>query len=142
MGVRLNNDSIELGIVTSNQVAMVDFYRDVLGLEDQGAHPIPGATMHDLMCGASKIKLVSPKPEQPTAPGISEHTAEVVSTMWRNSGPGYRYWTILISNLSEVLASCRAASVRIAVPETEFKSGVHFAIVEDPDGNWIELLQR
>ena len=54
---------------------------------------------------------------------------------------GYRYWTISVSNLAEVTAACEAAGYRVAVPVTELRPGITISIIEDPDGNWVELLQ-
>jgi glyoxylase I family protein len=131
MGANLTKDSIDLGIVTKDAAAAVAFYRDVLGFEDLGESPMPGGTMHRLQCGTSTIKVVAPRREPPaTAPpgGIQGST-------------GYRYWTISVSNLADLVAACEGAGRKIAVPITELRPGVTIAIVEDPDGNWVEFLQ-
>ena len=130
MPVKLSKDSIDLGIVTTDAAAAVGFYRDVLGFEDLGEMPMPGGTMHRLMCGTSAIKIVTPrKPPAGTAPpgGIQGAT-------------GYRYWTISVSNLEELVADCEAAGRTVVVPVTELRPGVRIAIAEDPDGNWVEFL--
>jgi glyoxylase I family protein len=131
MGVQLTKDSIDLGIVTTKPEEALAFYRDVLGFEDQGEMPMPGGTMHRLLCGSSTIKLVNPRKTPPaTAPpgGIQGST-------------GYRYWTISVSNLGDVVSACEAAGRSVVVPITELRPGITIAIVEDPDGNWVELLQ-
>jgi glyoxylase I family protein len=130
MAVELSKDSIDLGIVVQDPAAALAFYRDVLGFEDLGEMPMPGGTMHRLQCGTSVIKLVAPKKAPPaTAPpgGIQGAT-------------GYRYWTISVTNLTDVVAACEAAGHKVAVPVTELRPGITIAIVEDPDGNWVELL--
>jgi len=131
MAVNLTKDSIDLGIVTSDAAAAVAFYRDVLGFEDMGESPMPGGAMHRLRCGTSAIKIVSPR----RTPAASAPTGGI------QGATGYRYWTISVSNLEEVVAACEAAGRTIAVPKTELRPGVTIAIVEDPDGNWVELLQ-
>ena len=131
MAVELTKDSIDLGIVVRDAEAALAFYRDVLGFEDLGERPMPGGVMHRLGCGTSVIKLVSLKrPPAAAAPpgGIG-------------GGSGYRYWTISVSNMEDVVAACEAAGRPIAVPITELAPGVTIAIVEDPDGNWVELLK-
>jgi glyoxylase I family protein len=130
MSVQLTKDSIDLGIVTVHAEALVGFYRDVLGLEDLGRFPTRVGSMHRLGCGTSVIKIVSSSPPPAaTAPGggISGAT-------------GYRYWTIPVSNLTEVVAACQAAGHAIPQPITAVRPGLTSAIVEDPDGNWVELL--
>ncbi len=131
MSVELTKNSIDLGIITNNQEAMVGFYRDVLGFKDAGTMKIPGGLMHRLICGTSAIKLVAMnKPVAVAAPpgGLAGAT-------------GYRYCTIIVSNLDAIIAACEAANAKIAVPITEFRPGVRIAMVEDPDGNWVEFGQ-
>jgi predicted enzyme related to lactoylglutathione lyase len=82
------------------------------------------------MCGDSMIKIVIPGKEPPgtAAPGGI------------NGSTGYRYWTISVSNLSEILATCGASGYKVVVPETELRPGLRIGMVEDPDGNWVEFL--
>jgi glyoxylase I family protein len=131
VGVALTKDSIDLGIVVSDPDAALAFYRDMLGFESVGEMKIPGGKMYRLMCGTSLIKLVhldTPPPAKAPPGGIP-------------GGFGYRYWTMSVSNIEELTQSCAAAGYRVAVPMREIRPGVHFAIVEDPEGNWVEFLQ-
>ena len=110
--------------------ASLAFYRDTLGFTDAGEMPIPGGTMRRLMCGSSVIKLLSPGRTPPAvAPpgGIQGAT-------------GYRYWTITIKNLAALVDQCSSAGYTVAIPVTVLRPGVTIAIVEDPDGNWVEFL--
>ena len=132
MGVALTKDSIDLGIVVKDSDASLAFYRDTLGFEDQGTMPMPGGgTMFRLMCGTSLIKLVSladpPTAEAPPG-GIAGAT-------------GYRYWTVSVSNLDELAAACGEAGYKVAVSPREIRPGIKIAMIEDPDGNWVELLE-
>ena len=88
--------------------------------------------MHRLWCGESLIKIVVPDREPPAmaAPGGIQ------------GATGYRYWTISVDNLSELVAACEAGGYKVAVPETEIRPGVTIAMVEDPDGNWVEFLSN
>ena len=131
MGMTLSKQAIDLGIVTTNGGPMLAFYRDVLGLTLQGEMPMPGGVgvMHRLLCGDSLIKLVVlPAVPAPAAPGGIQGAA------------GYRYWTITISNLGEMVAACQAAGAKVVMGEREIRPGVRIAIVADPDGNWVEFL--
>ena len=131
MGMTLTKQAIDLGIVTTNGAAMLAFYRDVLGLKLQGEMPMPGGVglMHRLLCGDSLIKLVVlPAVPASAAPGGIQGAA------------GYRYWTITISNLAEMVAACSAAGAKVVMAEREIRPGVRIAIVADPDGNWVEFL--
>ena len=132
MTAQLTKDSIDLGIVVSDGDKALAFYRDTLGFEHSGDMPMPGGgTMHRLLCGTSMIKLVVPGKTPPaTAPpgGI-------------NGSTGYRYWTISVSNLEDVVKACNDGGYKVAVPVTEIRPGISIAIVEDPDGNWVEFLK-
>ena len=132
MGIALTKEGIDLGIVTNNGEAALKFYRDTLGFKHEGDIPFPmGGTMHRLWCGGSLIKVVvpDPAPENTAAGGpITQST-------------GYRYWTISVSNLEELVAACRAGGYNVPIEPREIRAGVTIAMVEDPDGNWVEFLQ-
>ena len=132
MGMNITKSAIDLGIVTTNGAAMLAFYQEVLGLKPQGEMPMPGGTgvMHRLLCGDSLIKLVVLPAVPATAPpgGIQ-------------GAAGYRYWTITIDNLLEMVAACADAGHKVVMGAREIRPGVRIAIVADPDGNWVEFLQ-
>ena len=132
MGMNITKSAIDLGIVTTNGPAMLAFYQQVLGLKLQGEMPMPGGTgvMHRLLCGDSLIKLVVlPAVPATAAPGGIQGAA------------GYRYWTITINNLPEMVAACADAGHKVVMGAREIRPGVRIAIVADPDGNWVEFLQ-
>jgi catechol 2,3-dioxygenase-like lactoylglutathione lyase family enzyme len=132
MGIQLTKDSVDLGIVVRDADKALAFYRDLLGFVPVGESAFPGGgTMHRLMCGASMIKLVAlgKVPEAANPPG------GIVAAS------GYRYWTISVSNLDEVVAAATKAGVKIAMGRTEIRPGISIAMLEDPDGNWVELLE-
>jgi glyoxylase I family protein len=130
--IKLNKDSIDIGIVVRDADAALKFYRDTLGFEDTGSMPMPGGgTMYRLLCGSTLVKLVSPgKQLDAVAPpgGI-------------NGAYGYRYWTISIPNLDELTATCESAGYKVAMSPREIRAGVRISMIEDPDGNWVELLE-
>ncbi len=131
MGIAITKRAIDLGIVTTNGDAMLKFYRDVLGLQYLREIKMPGGgVMHQLGCGDTVIKVVvvDSLPAKTPVGGI-------------RGANGYRYWTISVSNLSDLMKTCGDAGYKIAVKEVEFRPGVKIGIVEDPDGNWVEFLQ-
>ncbi len=132
MTVEITKDSIDLGIITKDLEPMLAFYRDTLGLKPDGEMPMGGGShMTRLSCGTSTIKIVvnGKEPSATSAPGgIGGST-------------GYRYWTISVSNLRAVTDECAEKGYKIAVPATEIREGILISIIEDPDGNWVELLQ-
>lgn len=124
--------AIDLGIVVTDADAALKFYRDTLGFVHEGEMPMPGGgLMHRTRCGDSLIKLVKPGRE----PGAKAAPGGLAGAY------GLRYWTIHISNLDEVIKRCRDGGYAIAVEPVEFRPGLRIAIVEDPDGNWVEFAE-
>ncbi len=132
MVVNVMKDSIDIGLVTGNIEAMTTFYRDTLGLPQEAILDMPGGTtMTRLICGTTIVKLLSHSqtPEAANPPGgISGAT-------------GIRYFTITVDNLEEITKACEVAGYKIAVSPREIRPGITISMIEDPDGNWVELLQ-
>jgi glyoxylase I family protein len=132
MTIELTKDSVDIGIVVRDAEAALAFYRDTLGFEDTGTMPIQGGgTMYRLMCGTTLVKLVAPDDELPAAnpPGGPRR------------GYGLRYWTISVPDVDGLTATCEAAGYKVALTPREARPGVRISMIEDPDGNWVELLQ-
>lgn len=132
MAVDITKPSIDLGIIAIDIDAMMTFYEQTLGLPLEGSMPMPGGgTMNRFKAGDSVIKVISLEPQaEAAAPpgGIRGAT-------------GYRYWTITVSNLPECIEKADAAGAKIIVRSKEVRPGITIAILADPDGNWVELLQ-
>lgn len=132
MSLDIVRDSIDLGIVVRDADRALAFYRDCLGLRDEGTMPMPGGgTMHRLRCGESLIKLVA----LPEAPAESAAPGGIVGAS------GYRYWTITVSNLRDAVEAVEKAGYSVAVTPREIRPGIEISMLVDPDGNWVELLQ-
>ncbi len=133
MTVQLAKSSIDLGIVITDSQKSLAFYRDLLGFEHVADTPMPiagGGTMHRLNCGETLLKLVklNNDPERDGRGGIAAST-------------GMRYFTMIVTNLNDIMTACEEAGVTVAVPITEVRPGVTIGMVEDPDGNWVEFVE-
>jgi predicted enzyme related to lactoylglutathione lyase len=132
MALQITKDSIDLGIVTKDAEASLKFYRDTLGLTEDGAMDMPGGgKMVRLACGTTTVKIVvnAKEPAASAAPGGI------------GGATGYRYFTISVSNLKDATDECAEAGYKVVVPPTEIRAGITISMIEDPDGNWVELLQ-
>jgi catechol 2,3-dioxygenase-like lactoylglutathione lyase family enzyme len=110
---------------------MLAFYRDLLGLKLVREMPMPGGQgqMFLLACGDSLVKVVVlPSAPARAAPGGIQGAA------------GYRYFTITVGNITQMMQACADGGRKAVVPEREIRPGVRIGIVEDPDGNWVEFL--
>ena len=131
MTLDITKPGIDLGIVTANGEAMNAFYGETLGLDHIGEFKMGGGTlMQRYQCGNSVLKVV-------VLPGEAPATAAPGGI---NGATGFRYFTITVSDITGSVAACEAAGATIAVPVTELRPGITIAMVEDPDGNWVELL--
>ena len=131
MTIKLAKDSIDLALVTNQLEEMTAFYRDVLGFEDRGqiaARSTPGGRVAQLQCGSSLIKLV-----RYATPSFDERA--------RGLGVvGFRYVTLHVRNLEEVVEACERAGRPVVTPIKHIDPQIRVAIVEDPDGNLVEFL--
>ena len=133
MAIQLKKNSVDLGIVVSDGVAALKFYCDTLGLNKIGEADMGVGTMHRLMAGESMIKVwvMNDGIKSNAAPGGP-----------RGGAGGLRYWTISVMNLEEMVSKVNAAGYAIPTPATEIRPGVRIAMIEDPDGNYLELLEQ
>jgi glyoxylase I family protein len=133
MTIEVKKPAIDIGIVTRNIDAMMTFYTDTLGLEFEATIAMPGGgKMNRFKVGDSIIKVIEldPAPAADAAPGGIR------------AATGYRYWTITVANLGACVAKAEAAGSKIVVPAKEVRPGITIAIIADPDGNWVELLEN
>jgi glyoxylase I family protein len=129
----LTKPAIDLGIITRDAAPMLAFYRNFLGLPMESVIPMPsGGTMHRLTAGDSVLKIV-----QLDKPPLADAVPGGIP-----AATGMRYFTFHISNLQHVVPACEQAGHKVVVPIKTIRPGVSIAIVEDPDGNWVELLQN
>jgi predicted enzyme related to lactoylglutathione lyase len=133
MTLQLTKDGMDLGIVTTNGDAMLEFYRDVIGFEFEATLDMAavGITMHRVWAGKSLLKLVVPHK-------TPEHTA-VAGGM--QTSTGMRYFTLSVSNLDEILADVEKSGCKVVWPRRQIRPGVDVGMVEDPDGNWVEFIE-
>jgi catechol 2,3-dioxygenase-like lactoylglutathione lyase family enzyme len=132
MTLRVAQDAIDLGIVTTNEAKMRDFYERVLGLAIAADVPISNmGRIVKLQCGGSVIKLfVLEEPPESGTPASHYLGAT-----------GLRYFTVHIANLRDSIAACRVEGVPIVNDIVEPRPGVLAALIADPDGNTIELME-
>ncbi|MET0455584.1 MAG: VOC family protein [Mycobacterium sp.] len=131
MKLDLLSPSVEIGLVTTNLQAMVEFYEGFLGLEPQGEIEFADGSQRRYALGGSVVKLVTytSAPPLPAAPGGGRARA------------GLRYFTIGVRNLRDVASQVLAAGYEVVEPPTEFAPvpGMGWMFIADPDGNSIEL---
>lgn len=129
--MQLTKDGIDLGIVVSDIDKALVFYRDFLGLPYERSMPMSKTTtLHFLKAGKTSIKLW----ELTEPPGAAGTTWPLDAQL------GMRYITLSVSNLDEIVDGA-GDGVKVIMGATELMPGVKIAMLADPDGNAVELLQ-
>lgn len=132
MGIELGKPALDVGIVTTAFDRMRAFYADVLGFEALDPIVFPGVgTVNRFVVGESILRLFVPD-AAPTAPNPTE---SFLTTS------GFRYVTLNTTNLHAVVDACREFGVNVPRDPAEIRPGVFMCQVQDPDGNWLELMQ-
>jgi catechol 2,3-dioxygenase-like lactoylglutathione lyase family enzyme len=131
MTAKLAKPALDVGVVTGDVSRALAFYTGALGFAKSEEIPFPGVgVLHRLRVGESFFKLLAPeKPPAARAPGGGI-----------TGGIGFRYVTFQVTNLDETFEACRKAGARILVEPRPLRPSVRMAMVEDPDGNVVELL--
>lgn len=132
MGLELAKPTIDIGIVTTDRKASAAFYGDVLGLPRLGELRMDGFTISRFQVGDCVLKILE----------FDRPPAARVVRGGLGAATGIRYWTISVSDLDQVLADCRAAGRPIIDGPAQIRPGVSIALVEDPDGNIVEFVER
>lgn len=126
--------AVDAGILVTDMEQALTFYRDLLELAviaEISTSLIGKGRMVQLQHGASLIKLVEMEqaPSQTSPSGLS-------------SAFGYRYITLMITDMEAVIQKIEQANVPIALPLTPLGNGARIIMVEDPDGNIVEFVQE
>ena len=125
--------AIDVGVIVTDIEQALRFYRDLIGLQVVGevtTSLIGKGRLVQLKHGQSLIKLLqmdkTPLQKSPTGLSVAF---------------GYRYITLLVSNLETLMQKMAQHQVTIAIPITQLSYGATIAMVEDPDGNIVEFVK-
>lgn len=137
VGVR-RDCAADIGIAVRDVAHMLAFYRDGLGLDEVVRDPaltvLSGRrrTLAEFEAGASRIKLWCFEADPPPAPEPE-----------RLEQAGLRYLTLRVTGIDALAARLDELGFPLPDPprDATFMPGVRLAFAQDPDGNWIELLE-
>ena len=130
--IKFTSKTIDIGLVTANRDLMLNFYENILGFEKEIEIPFPGlGTVNKLNYGSGYIKILVLENEPANENPVGDFS----------TSNGIRYITINLSNLDEVINECSKNNINIINSGTSIRPGVVIGLIEDPDGNLIELMQ-
>jgi predicted enzyme related to lactoylglutathione lyase len=122
----------QIGIVVKDLAPMVDFYEGLLGFEHLDDLEMPNGLMKRFVFGDAGLKLLALDGPPATAGTPGGPTGGV---------SGIRYLTVEVPDVGAAVDKCVAAGGAVPMPIFEYSPGLPVAIVEDPEGNWVELIQ-
>jgi predicted enzyme related to lactoylglutathione lyase len=122
---------VEIGLV-SERDDLVDFYRDTFVLDVLEPRSFPIGTVHRLGAGDAMVKIMVP--DDP--PSASEPARE---QFWDRAG--LQYFALWVDDLDAVATRCMQAGGVVATGPLDVRPGLRSALVHDPDGNVIEVME-
>ena len=119
-----------VGLTVDDAHATCSFLIKVLGFEAGKSEDLPalGTTKQEVIAGDTTLKVWQLNDLPAETGAISDYS-------------GIRYLTVVVDNIDAVVARARDSERIIPVPPQEFAPGIRKAIIEDPDGNWFELVE-
>ena len=130
--INFTSKAIDIGIVTSNKESILNFYENILGFTNEVQIPFPGlGTVNKISYGIGYIKVLVLDDKPSNTNPIGDFS----------TSNGIRYITINLSNLDELITICSKNNVAIINSGMTIRPGVTVALIQDPDGNLIELMQ-
>jgi catechol 2,3-dioxygenase-like lactoylglutathione lyase family enzyme len=130
--MKLTDNPLQVGIITSDSDRAEHFYTEVLGLPKvEPRTELPGGgEIRRVRCGDVIIKLNRPGTPPPVGAPSGKHS----------DATGIRYLTFAIENAREIYDEVSAAGYTIPMELRESPSRIVF-FVQDPDGNNLEFVQ-
>ena len=124
--INFTSGAIDVGMVTTNDHEMLNFYQNILGFEKEIEIPFPGiGVVNKLNYGAGYIKILV----------LEKNPSNTNPTGDFSTSNGIRYITINLSNLDKILDTCKVNNINIINPGIDLRPGVRDALIADPDGN-------
>jgi len=121
---------LEAGIVSNDPTRLINFYSRVFGFDTISSFSADAGTVYKLRGGKARLKIFAPRrnpqrnAEEPL--GVRE---------------GLCYMALYVSDVDRSLAQAVAEEATVLSPPTSHRPGATMAMIRDPDGNIIELLQ-
>ncbi|AVP71412.1 VOC family protein [Prescottella equi] len=122
---------VEIGLI-SERDDLVDFYRDTFALDVLEARPFTVGVVHRLGRGDAMVKIMVPA-DPPAAPEPAREQ------FWDRAG--LQYFALWVDDLDAAAVRCTRAGGVVVNGPLDVRPGLRSAVVRDPDGNVIEVME-
>ncbi len=131
--MHIAKDAVDIGVYVRDIDACLRFYCEGLGLPKVGELEFPeGRVQHRIAIGESLLKLMQ----------FRDGDAPPAAPSGRLAQAGIRYITITVRNLPTLVEELQAKGLTFVVSPRRSPSGSLIAMLEDPEGNTVELLEE
>ena len=119
-----------VGLTVNDAAATCLFLTKVLGFEAGKSEELPalGTTKYEVIAGGTTLKVWQLN-------GLPAETGPI------SDYSGIRYLTVRVNNIESVVSRARDSKGNIPIAPRDVSPGIRRAIIEDPDGNWFELVE-
>ena len=121
---------VQIGLVSAD-AALVDFYAEVFGLERLSNADSATGTVYRLELPGTVLKIMVPNREPTATVPVNPFFAAT----------GLRYVTLFVDDFSEVVERATAREVEFSFGPIEIGPDTRLAILQDPDGNTLEVVE-
>ncbi|MGF7236771.1 MAG: VOC family protein [Frankia sp.] len=121
---------VEVGLVSADE-ALVEFFAEVFRLEQLPPITSGSGIVHRLQAPGTVIKVMVPS----RPPTSAEPAGSFIAVK------GLRYLTMCVSDLDGVIERATAHGGVVQHGPADVGPGVRVAVLSDPDGNALELLE-
>lgn len=124
-------DKIAIGLTVSDVERSRAFYREVLALSEEKPEKVAllnGESKYTFLAGKTQIKFW-----KGTTENLPKHTGNITDAL------GFRYFTFLVKDVDGAAEILKSRGAKIVIQPVDFGKVARIMMIEDPDGNWIEL---
>lgn len=121
--------ALEVGIVSSSPSRLMDFYHRAFGFTESSSFSGNTGTVYKMRNGDLRLKIFAPA-ASPRAGGESLGERE-----------GIGYLAVYVGALDQALQRALDAGADVVLGPMSHRPGARTALIKDPDGNTLELLE-
>jgi lactoylglutathione lyase len=124
-------DRIAIGLTVSDVEQSRAFYRTILALPEEKPEKLAllnGESKYTFLAGKTQIKFW-----KGTSDNLPKHTGNISDAL------GFRYFTFMVKDVDTAAALLKSRGAKVVVEPVDFGKIARIMMIEDPDGNWIEL---